>query len=216
VSEHLTASGMRPPGVSGTRLQASRFPSDQLTKPPRHDQSSAGYTKDQHVETNITARCRACGPITSAALLHGRCGPEVLLRGIAQGHTGCWYDTPSFSITCVKGSKELGTNNTRSLPRRSMGRWDQDLPDQARRRRLRHRRRDIRQQPPHRRPKRLIRGPLHLQRCRQRTTQDLHHTAKCTERRRLVRYKRSRHRQVHARHGDWRDEQDREYGQGQG
>jgi hypothetical protein len=75
-------------------IRASRFPSDQLAQ---HSNSAlhrtlAGIQNRRHVETNITARSCAGGPVTSAALLHGRRGPEVLLRGIAQGHAGCWYD----------------------------------------------------------------------------------------------------------------------------
>lgn len=51
----------------------------------------AGEANRKHVETFNTARRRAGSPLAGAALLHGRRRPEVLLRGIAQGHAGCWY-----------------------------------------------------------------------------------------------------------------------------
>jgi hypothetical protein len=61
----------------------------------------AEETNCRHVETLSTARRCAGAPDTSAALLPRRRGHEVLLRGIAQGHTGCWYDMPVF--LCLYG-----------------------------------------------------------------------------------------------------------------
>jgi hypothetical protein len=89
----LTVSGCDHLEVLEHNFMLQDCSSDQLTKPSRHDQSLVGYTNNQHVETDITARRRAGGPFTCAALLHGRCGPEVLLRGIAEGHLGRWYGT---------------------------------------------------------------------------------------------------------------------------
>jgi hypothetical protein len=51
------------------------------------------------VEALSIARRRARAPDTSATLLPRRRGPEVLLRGIAQGHTGCWYDINLCGVT---------------------------------------------------------------------------------------------------------------------
>jgi hypothetical protein len=96
----------------------------------------------------------------------------------------------------------------RPLPRRSLGRPDQILPNQTGRWRLRNRRGDVRQQPPHRRTARLITRPLHLQRCRFRPTSHLRHPSECPLGRRLAGLRRARNRKVHAGHGHWRDEQD--------
>lgn len=108
----------------------------------------------------------------------------------------------------VYNARVTAADRYRPLPRRSLERPDQIIPRQHRCRRLRHRRRDIRQQPPHCGPARQATRPLHLQRCRFRPASHLRHPSECALGRRLVRHRRSRHRQVHSGYGYWRDEQD--------
>lgn len=78
----------------------------------------------QHVETHNDARRRAGGPVASAALLHGRRNPKVLLRGIAQGHISCWYGLSFlediYLETLCTRHLEADADN-RPLPRRSLG-----------------------------------------------------------------------------------------------
>jgi hypothetical protein len=164
------------------------------------------------VEAIDTPRRRAGGPGTGVALLHGRRGAEVLLRGIAKGHAGRWYAVPLLWTAdlgaFVYDSIRATANTPRSLPRRSLGRPDQDVPHQGRRRRLPDRRGDIRQQPPHRRPTGLVTGQIHLQRRRLGAAPHLRHAPERALGRRLAQLRHTRHRQVHAGHGHWRDKQD--------
>jgi hypothetical protein len=99
-------------------------------------------------------------------------------------------------------------NQTRALPCRSLGRRDQNVHEQGRHWRIRYRRGDFRQQPPHRRPTRANTRPLYLQRRRLRPTPHLRHPPECSQRWRMAELGRTRHCQVHARCGDWRDKQD--------
>jgi hypothetical protein len=82
-------------GVDSTFYNITR--SAHHTSTPHHVHIQRRRPNRKHVETlNITRR-GAGGPVTSAALLHGRRGPEVLLRGTAQGHAGRWYALPAPS-----------------------------------------------------------------------------------------------------------------------
>lgn len=92
--------GMRPPGVSGTPLQAIK--STPVISSPIHTSANthnslAEHTNRHHVETHRAPRRCAGSARPGAALLHGWRSPEVLLRGIAQGYIGRWYDMPFTS-----------------------------------------------------------------------------------------------------------------------
>lgn len=77
-------------GSDSVELQHWRSPYNFTT--PRRIREPAEETSYRHVEAFSTRRCRAGAPNTGVTFLLGRRRSKVLLRGIAQGHIGRWYD----------------------------------------------------------------------------------------------------------------------------
>jgi hypothetical protein len=143
----LTAFGTYTWSFAMSSIRASRFPSDQLAQ---HSNSALHRTLRGDPESQTCGNQHYCSQLRWRSR-HKRCTSSWTARSRSASTRNCprtrWllvrhiptYD--SFGLETSQTYPRL--THTRPLPRRSMGRRNQNLPNQARRRRLRYRRGDI-------------------------------------------------------------------------